>query len=197
MYGFCDLFGAIFLQEVLARQQDRIIDSGRQGHLNHGACAGFEIEQQCIGIVARYLVSFAFFHKGCQVGDDSTDPTDQATDEWIGYVRCRNGDFRGAQPACEIADEEDKPYCLSVIYDKLGRYADAETMFAKLQASSWGAAHPSLGAEIYAQWGDTAHALDWLEAATRQQDPYLAFLKTCRSTIPYVRSFASRRSSRS
>jgi hypothetical protein len=26
---------------------------------------------------------------------------------------------------------------------------------------------------IYAQWGDTARALDWLETAMRHRDPYL------------------------
>lgn len=30
-------------------------------------------------------------------------------------------------------------------------------------------------ADIYAQWGDAARALDWLETAMRNRDPYLAY----------------------
>ena len=33
-------------------------------------------------------------------------------------------------------------------------------------------------AAIYAQRGDTARALDWLETAMRQRDPGLEYLKT-------------------
>src|SRR5215470_7860957 len=33
-------------------------------------------------------------------------------------------------------------------------------------------------AEIYAQWGDWAKALDWLDSAMRLRDPGLEFLKT-------------------
>ena len=29
---------------------------------------------------------------------------------------------------------------------------------------------------VYAQWGQTAHALDWLEAVMRDRDPYLVQL---------------------
>ena len=33
-------------------------------------------------------------------------------------------------------------------------------------------------AAIYAQWGETCEALDWLETALRLRDPFLASLKT-------------------
>jgi hypothetical protein len=32
-------------------------------------------------------------------------------------------------------------------------------------------------ADIYAQWGDNARALDWLETAMHNRDPYLAYTK--------------------
>jgi hypothetical protein len=57
-------------------------------------------------------------------------------------------------------------------YDKLGRHADAETMLAKIRASS-GDAPAWWYSQMYAQWGDTSRALDWLEAATRTRDLWL------------------------
>jgi transposase len=60
---------------------------------------------------------------------------------------------------------------LTITYDKLGRHADAETMLAKIRASNGDV--PAFGySMMYAQWGDPARALDWLEAAMRARDPY-------------------------
>jgi TolB-like protein/Tfp pilus assembly protein PilF len=87
------------------------------------------------------------------------------------------GDFERARKS-----GESKPnhwftqQCLAVTYDKLGRHADAESMLAKLKASL-GDAGAYQYAEIYAQWGDTMKALEWLETAMRLRDPGLEFLK--------------------
>jgi hypothetical protein len=61
---------------------------------------------------------------------------------------------------------------LAVVYDKLGRHAEARQALSQLQAES-GDAAAVFYAMIYAQWGDTAHALSWLETAMRHRDPYL------------------------
>ena len=66
---------------------------------------------------------------------------------------------------------------MAVTYDKLGRHADAEAVLAKLRASN-GDGPAYQYATIYAQWGETAKALDWLEAAVRLHDTGLAYLKT-------------------
>ena len=67
--------------------------------------------------------------------------------------------------------------CLAVIYDKLGRHADAETELSKLKAALRGAAAYQY-ATIYAQCGNRAKALEWLETALRLRDPGLVLLKT-------------------
>ena len=91
----------------------------------------------------------------------------------IGIVYYLLGDFESARSFCEKKPERIfYRLCLTVIYDKLGRHADAETMLAKIRASygdtpAWGYSM------VYAQLGDTARALDWLEAAVRARDPYL------------------------
>jgi tetratricopeptide (TPR) repeat protein len=63
-------------------------------------------------------------------------------------------------------------WCLAVIYDKLGRHADAEAELAKLKAAQGDAAAYQY-ATIYAQWGNRAKALEWLETALRLRDPGL------------------------
>ena len=67
--------------------------------------------------------------------------------------------------------------CLAVIYDKLGRHADAEAELAKMKAALGDAAAYQY-ATIYAQWGNRPKALEWLETALRLRDPGLVDLKT-------------------
>jgi tetratricopeptide (TPR) repeat protein len=90
----------------------------------------------------------------------------------IGIVYYLLGDFESARSFCETKPE--RPvyrFCLTVTYDKLGRHADAETMLAKIRANSGDV--PAFGYSVmYAQWGDTARALEWLEAAMRVRDEY-------------------------
>jgi tetratricopeptide (TPR) repeat protein len=64
-----------------------------------------------------------------------------------------------------------------VIYDKLGRHANAEAQLAKLKAAQ-GDTNAYQYATIYAQWGDLPKALEWLETALRLRDPGLVYLKT-------------------
>ena len=68
-------------------------------------------------------------------------------------------------------------WCLAVIYDKFGRHADAEAELAKLKAAQGDAAAYQY-ATIYAQWGNRAQALEYLETALRVRDPGLELLKT-------------------
>ena len=64
-----------------------------------------------------------------------------------------------------------------MIYDKLGRHADAEAELAKMKAAVGDTAAYQY-ATIYAQWGNRAKALEWLETALRLRDPGLEELKT-------------------
>jgi hypothetical protein len=58
----------------------------------------------------------------------------------------------------------------------VGRHADAEAELSKLKANGDAAAYQY--ATIYAQWGNRAKALEWLETALRLRDPGLIYLKT-------------------
>jgi TolB-like protein/Flp pilus assembly protein TadD len=107
-------------------------------------------------------------------------PDNVAIDAWLGFNYYGTGNLQAARTTCEgikIADDFGKLLCLVVTYEKLGRHTDAEAAFAQLRLS--GGPEPAVNyAAIYAQRGDTARALDWLETAMRQRDPGLEFLKT-------------------
>jgi TolB-like protein/Flp pilus assembly protein TadD len=88
------------------------------------------------------------------------------------------GDFERARASCETKrDDLYSPPCLAVVYDKLGRHADAKGELAKIKARL-GDAGAYQYATIYAQWGDRTKALEWLDTAMRLRDPGLESLKT-------------------
>ncbi len=88
------------------------------------------------------------------------------------------GDLENARASCAaVPDYWLSQQCLAVVYDKLGRRADAQAELAKLQAAQGeGAAYQY--AAINAQWGNRPKALEWLDTALRLRDPGLESLKT-------------------
>jgi tetratricopeptide (TPR) repeat protein len=94
-----------------------------------------------------------------------------------GLAYYRLGDLESARASCETKpDFWLSQQCLAVVYDKLGRHADAEAELSKLKANGDAAAYQY--ATIYAQWGNRAKAVAWLETALRLRDPGLVELKT-------------------
>ena len=88
------------------------------------------------------------------------------------------GDLENARSSCETKpDYWVSQQCLAVVYDKLGRHADAEAMLAKYRSAE-GDSGAYQYATIYAQWGNIPKALEWLDAAVRLRDPGLEFLKS-------------------
>jgi len=93
---------------------------------------------------------------------------------WRGLAYYALADFDSARSSCESkADAWESLWCLSIVYDKLGRHADAEAVLAKLEALD-GDADAYQYAGIYAQWGGTSKAVEWLETALRVRDPGLS-----------------------
>jgi TolB-like protein/predicted Zn-dependent protease len=92
---------------------------------------------------------------------------------WADYYQL--GDLQGARESCNVKRDNWLTHvCLAVIYDKLGRHADAETELDKLRGDD---ALAYQWAEIYAQWGNSAKALGALDVALRLRDPGLQYLK--------------------
>jgi TolB-like protein/Tfp pilus assembly protein PilF len=108
----------------------------------------------------------------------ATDPEEPQSNAQLGLAYYGLGDFERARTSCErMPEDQSNQLCLAVTYDKLGRHADAEAMLAKYMGSK-GDADAYQYAEIYAQWGNTAKALEWLDTAMRLRDPGLLFLKS-------------------
>jgi TolB-like protein len=87
------------------------------------------------------------------------------------------GNLSSAQSSCEARPDSFRSHvCQAVIYDRLGRHADAAAAVAKIRQEGGDAAAYQY-AEICAQWGDRKAALDWLEKAMRLRDPGLVYTK--------------------
>jgi TolB-like protein/Flp pilus assembly protein TadD len=123
-------------------------------------------------ISRRYREAVAAFAEAI-----SLDPDFKVTYGERGFAYYGLGDLQSARASCETKpDYWHSQQCLAVIYDKLGRHTDAEAELAKFKA--WGGDGGAYQyATIYAQWGNRAKALEWLETALRLRDPGLVNLK--------------------
>jgi TolB-like protein/tetratricopeptide (TPR) repeat protein len=108
----------------------------------------------------------------------SLDPDDPAYRGPRSVVFYLLGNLQAARTACENhGDDPDFLACLAMTYYKLGRRTDAEAALAKLTAAH-GDDDAYAYAQIYAQWGEVATALAWLEKALRLRDSGLVTLRT-------------------
>jgi len=98
--------------------------------------------------------------------------------EYSGLTDYQLGNLAGARATCEARPNYwGTQWCLALTYQKLGRHADAQAAVAKVQAMQGDAAAYQYST-IYAQWGDTPKALEWLESAMRLRDSGLWYLKS-------------------
>jgi TolB-like protein/Tfp pilus assembly protein PilF len=121
----------------------------------------------------RYQEALVAFSNALALGEVSDARTQ------LGITHYLLGDPQSARSSCEEAAEEFdfRPQCMAMVDHKLGRHADAEAALTKLKAR-WGDSGATLYAEVYAQWGDTKMALEWLDTAVRVRNPGLEGLKT-------------------
>jgi TolB-like protein/tetratricopeptide (TPR) repeat protein len=122
----------------------------------------------------RYDEAFAAYQDALSLRPK--DPQWRALGQLIYYAL---GDFEKMRAVCEGLGEAVKDFqdCLALAYHKLGRQADAETALARFKALEGNTGAYSY-ATIYAQWGNTPKALEWLESALQLRDPQLINLKT-------------------
>ena len=122
----------------------------------------------------RYDEALAAYQDGLSL--QAKDPWWPAGGRLIYYAL---GDFEKMRAVCESVGEADKYFqdCLALAYHKLGRQVDAETALARFHALEGNAGAYGY-ATIYAQWGHTPKALEWLETALQLRDPELINLRT-------------------
>jgi TolB-like protein len=96
-----------------------------------------------------------------------------------GLLLYKMGDYAAGKTSCEAGDPAlpENQACLSLVYDRLGKHSEAEAELEKLRAARR-VASAYWYAQIYAQWGNRAKALEWLDTAMRLREPGLANLKT-------------------
>jgi TolB-like protein/Flp pilus assembly protein TadD len=129
---------------------------------------------QSLFYARRYGEALAAYQEGVALDPDSA--TNHA---FLGLAYYALGDLRNAQSSCDVKFNANLwiQFCLAVTYGKLGRPADAQAELKELQARG-GDAGAYQYASIYAQWGETAKALEWLATAMRVRDSGLIELKT-------------------
>ena len=121
----------------------------------------------------RYSEAVAAYKDGLALS-----PEDAQIGVFLGLEYYLLGDFESARAACEPHPEYwASGLCLAMTYEKLGRHTQAEAELGKMKASS-GDAAAYMYANIYAQWGNTKQALEWLEKALQLRDQGLQVLKT-------------------
>ena len=108
----------------------------------------------------------------------SLEPAHQGAYGLRGLAYYALGDTQAARASCESQpDHWASQLCLATVYEKLGRHADAQSELQKMKAVN-GDDGAYQYAAIYAQWGNVAQALTWLDTAARVRDPALVQLKT-------------------
>ena len=108
----------------------------------------------------------------------SLDPDYKTAYGFRGLAYYGLGDFQGARTSCEIKpDQWASQWCLALAYDRLGRHGDAEAVLKRMQDAN-GETSAYQYATIYAQWGNTAKAMEWLVTARRVRDTGLVWMKT-------------------
>ena len=128
---------------------------------------------QGLRALRRYDEAIIAFGDGVALGPAADIGTE------LGFTQYLRGDLQAARGSCEaVAGEYDLgQQCLAITYHKLGQHGDAEAALSKLQAL-WVESGPTVYAVVYAQWGDSAKALQWLETAVHRRSPGLEGLKT-------------------
>jgi TolB-like protein len=108
----------------------------------------------------------------------SLDPDLLRAYEYSGLTDYQLGNLAEARATCEARPNYwGTQWCLALTYQKLGRHADARAAVTKIQAMQ-GDTTAYQYSTIYAQWGETPKALEWLESAMRLRDPGLSLLKS-------------------
>ena len=97
--------------------------------------------------------------------------------EYIGLADYQLGNLEAARATCEARPNYwGTQWCLALTYEKLGRHTDARAALEKIRAMQGDTAAYQY-ATIYAQWGDTPKALEWLETAMRLRDPGFSYIR--------------------
>jgi TolB-like protein/tetratricopeptide (TPR) repeat protein len=116
----------------------------------------------------RYQDSLAAGNQGLQLGRDVSRALG-----WQGFAYIELRNYEAARGACAGEKMQWVSFtCLAIVYDRLGRRAQAEASLGQL-IHKYGDSASYQQAQVYAAWGDAARALEALGRARRVSDPGL------------------------
>jgi TolB-like protein/Tfp pilus assembly protein PilF len=122
-------------------------------------------------VLAEVLVSARRYAEAQTVLQDALVLSPHAHDlqSLISETLLASAQYEKARRFCESPstplDDDDRQFCLALVYHALGRQADAERQLERLKTTVGFDAESLAVAEVYAQWGNKADALQWLTKA--------------------------------
>jgi serine/threonine-protein kinase len=134
-------------------------------------------------VLAEVLIFARRFGEALTVLDEAMvlSPGSHSLESLIPHTLIASGQIEKARMTCESPsmplDEDDRHYCLALVYHTLGRQADAERELEKFKAVPGRYDEEYDLAGLYAQWGDKAAALQWLTQAERVHNFELLSMK--------------------
>jgi TolB-like protein len=148
-------------------------------HARHGVALDplNPLSHRALGDTLRYARRYpeAITAYQASIAADPDNPAEALARLGLSYYLA--GDLSLAQSSCETRpDTFRNQFCRALVYDRLGRHADAARVLAEIVQHSGDAAAYQY-AEIFTQWGDPKAALEWLQKALQLGDPGLVYTK--------------------
>jgi TolB-like protein/Tfp pilus assembly protein PilF len=168
--------------EVLLRSGTFFVTQGRAEAGLANIRSAIALDQLNPEGYARLSIGLTYAHQYREAieADERTlqfNPSDVAIKNSRGMNHLLLGELDAARESCETPKRSwQGRLCMSILYDKLHRRAEAEAELAAMQTELGDSASYQY-AEIYAQWGDIPKALAWLDTAYRLPDPGIGTLK--------------------
>jgi TolB-like protein len=164
---FAGLMGHLEAAQTAAHRAVRL---DPQNYYSHARLAGVLFDAKL------YNEAIAAAQEAKAINPDLRIADRQVADSYLAMGRNDLARQMCESPATVIADDN-RHFCLALAYHALRMPAEAQAELQKLRALGWGEARAVSYADLYAQWGDTRTALDWLATAERTRAAALQSLK--------------------
>jgi TolB-like protein/Tfp pilus assembly protein PilF len=168
--NFATFAGLMGHFEAALAAAHRAVRLDPQNYFSHATLAGVFLDAK------RYDEAIAAARAAKAINPDLRIAERQVADSYLATGRNDLARQMCESPATMIADDN-RHFCLALAYHALRMPAEAQAEVQKLRALGWGDARAVSYAYLYAQWGDTRAALEWLATAERTRAAALQSLK--------------------
>jgi TolB-like protein/tetratricopeptide (TPR) repeat protein len=132
-------------------------------------------------LIRRWLARVLYFSRQYEQAIAAADETSSLDpgDAWAAVIRGQShyllGELERARSSCEIKLQHYAlQVCRAIVYQRIGQRPEAEAALAKIKGDEFAYQY----AQIFAQWGNIAKALEWLDTGMRLHDTGLRHLKS-------------------